>query len=479
MASIPEDSTDESESYQGSVKKGRKSPEEGLATAEDSAGELDPPPRSEEENKDQMEKDPPVQWKPNWPALIVVYITVFIDLLGFGIIIPLLPFYAIKLGANGFWLGVFSSAYSVMSMVGSIFLGRLSDRYGRKPILLISLLGQCGGAIVLALSNSIYLLILGRGISGLCGGSVGVAQAYVSDCTPPKERSKFMGMIGAALGLGLVIGPSLGGIVSRWGFEIAAFISAGLAGTNFLMGIFLIKESKQRTKKSLKFRDMLRTLTNKTLFLLMLCGFFVQFAFVGMEVTIAIFGNEHFGLTSFDLGLIYSMWGLEMAAVQIVFGRITKKVGVKHTVQVALILNAAAIATFPYLPNLVVIWIVLSIVALMNGFQLPALPTLLSLNAGTEDYGLVLGTSQTFGGLARAVAPAFMGEMYDIWYRLPYLIGAGCIFIGFLLSFPVPNDLTITRAENAGEIKPLLPKGNSIQDDPDTKSSQSPAIEKV
>jgi len=183
---------------------------------------------------------------PPLSSLLVVYLTVFIDLFGFGIIVPVLPFFALKLGANGVGLGAITSSFAIFQCIGNIILGRLSDKYGRKNIILIGLAGSVIGHSLLGLSETLVALCFARGVAGIFGGTIPVAQAYIADVTAPEERAKYMGLLGASQGLGFVLGPALGGVISGVlkgsGFSVAAFTAAGITLTNLIMGIFLLKD---------------------------------------------------------------------------------------------------------------------------------------------------------------------------------------------------------------------------------------------
>src|SRR5207248_9534386 len=177
--------------------------------------------------------------------LLVIFITVFIDLVGFGIVIPVLPFYAegTKFGATPREVGLLFAAYSVMQLVFAPVLGRLSDKYGRRPVLLISLLGTSLGFLILGFATTLWMLFLGRIIDGISGGNISTAQAYIADVTTKKDRAKGMGLIGAAFGLGFVFGPAIGGILSRWGINVPFLFAGGLAFANAILLYFTLPET--------------------------------------------------------------------------------------------------------------------------------------------------------------------------------------------------------------------------------------------
>ncbi|HEX8746637.1 MAG TPA: MFS transporter, partial [Pyrinomonadaceae bacterium] len=181
----------------------------------------------------------------NRSPLLVIFITVFIDLIGFGIVIPVLPFYVegTRFGASPRMVGLLFASYSIMQLIFSPMLGRLSDKYGRRPILLISLIGTAAGFLMLGLARTLWMLFAGRIIDGISGGNISTAQAYIADVTTPENRAKGMGMIGAAFGLGFIFGPAIGGILSRWGMEVPFLFAAGLALANATLLYFTLPET--------------------------------------------------------------------------------------------------------------------------------------------------------------------------------------------------------------------------------------------
>src|ERR1044072_8886644 len=177
--------------------------------------------------------------------LIVIFITVFIDLIGFGIVIPVLPYYAegTRFGATPREVGLLFASYSLMQLFFAPVLGRLSDKHGRRPILLISLLGTAVGFLILGFATTLWMLFLGRIIDGISGGNISTAQAYLADVTTKENPAKGMGLIGAAFGLGFVFGPAIGGILSRWGINVPFFFAGGLAFANAILLFFALPET--------------------------------------------------------------------------------------------------------------------------------------------------------------------------------------------------------------------------------------------
>ncbi|MBK8823558.1 MAG: MFS transporter [Anaerolineales bacterium] len=186
----------------------------------------------------------------NNKRLFSIILVVFIDLLGFSLILPLLPYYAETFSANQTTTGILIASYAVMQLIGAPILGRLSDRFGRRPVLLLSVFGTFLGFLLLGFANSLWMLFASRILDGLTGGNLSVAQAYISDVTDEKSRSKGLGMIGAAFGLGFIIGPVTGGLLSQWGYAVPAFAAAAISFINLILIYAWLPESLTEEKRS-------------------------------------------------------------------------------------------------------------------------------------------------------------------------------------------------------------------------------------
>ena len=214
--------------------------------------------------------------------LVVIFVTVFIDLLGFGIIIPLLPFYAESFGASAFTIGLLGTSFSLMQFLFSPIWGRWSDRVGRKPIILVGLMGSCLSYLALALSGSLAMVFLARIIGGIAGANIPTAQAYIADVTTHENRAKGMGMVGAAFGLGFIFGPAIGGVLSHFSPETPMWFASALCLANFIAAWLLLPESRvaNESTKALGRMDAFRhALTNPTLVILLTLYFLVPLAF--------------------------------------------------------------------------------------------------------------------------------------------------------------------------------------------------------
>src|SRR5918992_3784097 len=243
--------------------------------------------------------------------LLVIFVTVFIDLVGFGIVIPVLPYYAegTRFGATPRGVGLLFASYSVMQLIFSPVLGRLSDKYGRRPVLLFSLLGTCLGFFVMGFATTLWMLFLGRIIDGISGGNISTAQAYIADVTTPENRAKGMGLIGAAFGLGFVFGPAIGGVMSRWGVHVPFMFAGALAFANAVLLYFTLPETvtpdhpaRVSAAMGRSWHRLIKSLRNPRLGFVLTVYFLSIVAFSIMSAAFSLFLMFRFGYDAFHNG---------------------------------------------------------------------------------------------------------------------------------------------------------------------------------
>ncbi len=372
-------------------------------------------------------------------ALAAVYLTVFLDLLGFGIILPYLPYYAAELGATGIGLGFLFTAYSLAQLFGAAVLGRLSDRFGRRPILLISLAGSTTGMVASGLAETLLTLCLARAVAGLFGGSIATAQAYVADVTAPEERAKYMGLVGASIGLGFVVGPALGAgfVALGFGFRVVAFTAAGLMAANLVLAALRLEEPRRHgASRQPSLADFRAALGRRELAGVLAAMFLVTAAFVAMETTFAFLGRDRFGLGSLSFGLVLTYLGVVMIVVQGgLIGRLTGRFGVAPVAVTGCFMMGLSLLALPACPGLGTALVALGGLAASQGLTAPTLPTLLSQHAGDDRQGAVLGVGQSLGAGARAFGPLVAGSLYDLGVAWPYVLaGLLAAAAGFLVA---------------------------------------------
>ena len=372
--------------------------------------------------------------------LVIIFVTVFIDLLGFGIIIPLLPFYAESFGANAFTIGLLGTSFSLMQFLFSPIWGRWSDKIGRKPIILVGLMGSCLSYLLLALATSLPLLFIGRIVGGIAGANIPTAQAYIADVTTPENRAKGMGMVGAAFGLGFIFGPALGGVLSRISPDAPMWFASALCLANFIAAWFLLPESRVATAgtKHLGRMEAFRHAFAKPALLLLLSLYFlVTMAFSGFESTFAIFSEARFGFTAATIGFVFTFIGVILALVQgVLVGKVVKVIPERRLVPLAIFAIALGIGMIPFAWSIPSLLGALGVLALGMGFNNPALTAMVSRLSDDDDQGGILGLASSLSSLGRVVGPAWGGYLYDAYgMRTPYFSAATLMMVAFAVSF--------------------------------------------
>lgn len=372
--------------------------------------------------------------------LVILFITVFIDLLGFGIIIPLLPFYAESFGASAFAIGLLGTSFSLMQFLFSPIWGRWSDQIGRKPIILIGLLGSCLSYVTMALAGSLTLLFVARVIGGIAGANIPTAQAYIADVTTPENRARGMGLMGAAFGLGFIFGPAIGGLLSRFSPETPMWCAAALCLANFVAACFLLPESRpaSASTRSLSRMEAFRhAMTQPTLLLILALYFIVTMAFSAFEATFALFTEARFGFTAASIGFLFAFIGAIIALIQGVFiGRVVKRVGERRVIPVAILGIAISIGMLTVVWSVPTLLVALGLLAMGMGFNNPSLSSMVSKLSHEDDQGGILGLASSLASLGRVVGPAWGGYLYDAYgLTTPYLSAAGLMFVAFAVSW--------------------------------------------
>jgi DHA1 family tetracycline resistance protein-like MFS transporter len=403
------------------------------------------------------------------PSVLVIFLTVFIDLIGFGIIVPLIPSYSEHLGAQGYVIGLIFASYSAMQFIFSPIWGRLSDRYGRRPILLISTAGAAASYVLFAratgLENhtaALWLIVVSRSFAGICGGNITVAQAYIADITPPAERSKKMGLIGMAFGLGFILGPFIGGESLRHlGDTGPGWVAAALCAANFLLAWFILTESHRPDSAQAAPRPHLdqwaHTLRQPKVGLLVIVFFLSTFCFSCFESTLPLLVGANFHLdfkrdatSASTIAYLFVYCGLIGALVQGgAIGRLVKKMGEPRLIALSLILTAASFTWIPFLKGasnlswnvllqhdgLPWVWLLLALALLSVGTSLtrPPLFGMVSNLTPAHEQGATIGVAQGAGSLARILGPVFATALLPYSPPLPYLICAAVLLATTLL----------------------------------------------
>lgn len=386
--------------------------------------------------------------KSNPAARLTIFLIVFVDLLGFGIMIPMLPFFARSLGATPTEIGALMFVYSFMQIFLSPVWGSLSDRFGRRPILLLTILGQCGAFLWAGLSASYLSLLLSRAVAGIFAGNISTASAYMADVTPPEDRAKGMGLIGAAIGLGFIFGPAIGGLLIPHGHHWPSLVAWAISFSNLILALFLLKESRasveERAKNRRRFRmaDFKFVIESPRFFYPMLISFLATFAFVQMEITFGLFVTDRLKFEERDAAFMFAFMGLASALIQgLVLGPLTKRFREEQLIRFGLLAAFIALALLSVSRDRGLLMTSLVILAVGYSLMNPCLSALVSKQATAENQGSVLGIFQSFASAARVLAPLGAGILYGYRVELPFWMGAGVIALGLLIwSLQRPRD---------------------------------------
>jgi MFS family permease len=394
--------------------------------------------------------------------LFVLFFTVFIDMVGFGIIIPILPLYAEHFRATPIAIGWLTGIYSGMQIIFTPILGKLSDRFGRRPVLMLSIAGTAAGFALMGLANSLTLLFAARILAGITGGNISIPQAYVADVTAPEMRSRSMGMIGAAFGLGFTFGPMIGGIMSRISYGAPFFFAAGLAVANVALVYFVLPESLSRDHRSQTHEDatigeVFRHGRGWMFALVVATYFFLIAGFAIMTTLFALFTEKRFGYDARANGYLFGFIGIVTVVVQGgLIGRLVKVFGETTLARIGLLLTALSLGLLPFSANLGALLLVCAGLSLGVGLASPPLSGLASQMIDRSWQGRALGVMQSAGSSGRLLGPLIGGWllMLDLnkpinqYGRTPFMVGALLCFVGALLAFCVRKPEADSTVEN-------------------------------
>jgi len=385
-------------------------------------------------------------------ALIPVFVTVLLDLIGFGMIIPLLPFYAQELHATPAQVGWLFASFSLTQLLFAPPLGRLSDRVGRRPVLLVSIAGSIAAYLLFAFAHSFAWLLVARALAGVAAANYGIAQAYVADVTLPAERSKAMGMVvGAAFGLGFVLGPALGGILAQIGPRAVPLAAAGFGAVNLAAALIWLKESlppevRGRVKGAwFEPQSLVRVWQNPPVRGLMLLAFLVTFCFSMMETSLALYCQARFGFGMAKTAWLFVFVGVLLVAVQGgLVGPLVKRFGERRLILDSILVMAAGLAVLPLAGNPWLILPGLALLAFGSGLHNPSSLGLLSLLTDAGEQGGVSGIYRSYGALARTLGPLAGPWMFQtVGIRSPFWTAGGLMLLAFALGWNLLRRMTV------------------------------------
>ncbi|MHC1765324.1 MAG: MFS transporter [Verrucomicrobiia bacterium] len=383
----------------------------------------------------------------NRPSLLIIFLSVFIDLVGFGIVMPLLPVYSKRFGASGFEIGVIIASFSVMQFLFAPAWGRLSDRIGRRPVILISNAGSAISYALFAVASTmtgrpgLWLLLASRIFAGICGANLSVANAYIADITPPEKRTARMGLIGMAFGFGFIFGPALGAFTfNQFGLPGPGWTAAIFCAANFLLGCFVLAESWRPSSDRAPGRptsaQWLQIVRRPTIGFVIGIYFLATFCFACFESTFSLLIKEKFGYDESDAGYLFTYCGVLAAVLQGgLMGRLNQRFGEQRLIFGSLVLMAVSLALLPVISGLIGLMVVLAVFGAGSGINRPPTFGLISRRSPAEEQGITLGVAQSVASLARIVGPIFANVLYASHAALPYLICAGVALVASIAAW--------------------------------------------
>jgi MFS transporter, DHA1 family, tetracycline resistance protein len=398
--------------------------------------------------------------------LFILLLTVLLDLIGFGIVLPLLPTYAKELGANPFMIGFIAAIFSIMQFIFSPLWGKLSDVIGRRPVMLISIFITAVSYLVFSQASTIPLLLFARGLSGIGSANIAAAQAYITDVTDSKNRSGAMGLMGAAFGIGFIIGPVIGGLLKHYyGIQTVGFVSSFLISVDLVLALFLLPESNKHARKlSFGFTNqaspnsekrplsaslvlekikeygagLKSVFKSRPLALLLIANYMYTFAIVNMQVASILLWKEYFSASDEQVGYIFAYVGIWSAIVQGgLISKLTKKIGEHKLFLWGHIFTFVGVFFVPFAPSNSLFSIGLFILfffAIGTSLAAPINISMLSLYSYKEKQGQIMGLNQSVNSFARIMGPFSGSILYGMDFHAPYIVAGVILILGTLIA---------------------------------------------
>jgi multidrug resistance protein len=370
-----------------------------------------------------------------------IWTTVALDLVGFGIVVPILGRYAERFGANGLQVGLMFASFSIAQMVFAPILGRISDKVGRKPVIVFSLIGTAVGSFVTGAAGALWVLFLGRILDGASGASVAVAQGAVADIAPPEQRARLMGMLGAAFGVGFVVGPALGGLAALGGPHVPFYLAGSIAAINAIAAMIRLPETKPDTSHITE-KHQRGTALSPALKRFALVGFLSMLGFAGFEATFSIWGEKQFGFTEGSASIVFVFVGVTLVAVQGgLIGPLTQRLGSRKLLRIGLSLVAVGLLLLGFSTTWPLLFIALFLLSLGQGMSGPSGSALVAELAPVERRGEAIGYQQSTAAFGRVAGPVMAGALFDhVGISAPFFVS------GVLILCAVGSVWSITRS---------------------------------
>lgn len=382
----------------------------------------------------------------NRRPLALIFLTLFLDLLGVGILIPITPYLVRHFRSDALTVGLLVLVFSAAQFLMTPVLGALSDRYGRRPVLLVSLFGTAIGHFLFGLAPNLAVMFAARILDGITGGNISAAQAYIADVTPPEDRAKSFGLIGAAFGLGFMMGPAIGGLLANISLQAPAFAAGGLALVTTVLSYFFLPESlppERRTRTPLQwshlnpFKAIGAALGRPRFSRLLWAGFALSFAYSGLQSHFAVYTLAKFSLNERQNGLLLSYLGVMVTIIQGgLIRRLMPMFGERKLIHGALVLGALGFLALIFAPAPSYLYGALTLLSLGSGVAVPALQGLLSQQAAETEQGAVMGVNQSLASLSRVVGPLWAGLTFDaLAPSAPYWTGFAVTLLTLAMVF--------------------------------------------
>jgi DHA1 family tetracycline resistance protein-like MFS transporter len=400
--------------------------------------------------------------------LLIVFLTIFIDLVGFGIVIPLLTFFAEEFQASPVDIGLLVASYSLMQFVFAPVWGNLSDRYGRRPILFFTIIGSSIGYLMIGLAGSLWMIYAGRILAGITGGNLSTAQAYIADVTSRENRARGMGLFGMAFGLGFILGPALAGILSKFGIRVPFLFAAGLSLANAILLYFILPESRvfrphdPTVEKRSRWSQLAGVFQNRRFTLVTIEYFLLVTAFSFMTTAFAYYTMVKFGYGAENTGYLLAYVGVLAAVMQgLVFGRLASRFGESKLIIAGSFLLVISLVLVPFISaasgGLIVLLIGIAGFAVGNSIASPGLTSLASKTTDEAQQGKSLGMLQSAASLARVIGPLAtgillnnsIGQVDDATLRRTFWTAAAIMFVAFLVAIYFVMTYSVRRTETS------------------------------
>lgn len=394
--------------------------------------------------------------------LFPIFLIVMVDVFGFTLVLPLLPFYAEHLGASPLVVGFITASFAICQFIAGPILGRISDRVGRKPVLIVSQIGTLIGFIILAFSHTLWLLFISRIIDGLTAGNLSIAQAYISDVTKPENRTKAFGLIGIAFGMGFLLGPFISGLLSQYGYQWPAWAAATLSLGSIFCTTFLLPKVKPHVDLTAprvgRLKQIAGYFSRPLARQRLLESFLFALSFSTMIGGTALYLERQFGYKALETGYVFAFSGLVGAIIQGgILGRLVKKTGEEKLSFIGFLTMAVGYGLLGWAFGLPMLLILVAVAGFGSAVTRPALTTLLTHSVGREEQGNALGVSQSLQSIAQIVGPVIAGWLIEHHLLKTYGVVAGSFaLLGALFAFWGRRDSRQAKMGGTNEMKEAM-----------------------